>query len=75
MRLGKYLSSLTKPELDNLRVQLNLTDDEMLVFCQLSKGKSIIEVSDSCGASTRTIDNRIKSIKYKIYKLGGVTYE
>jgi hypothetical protein len=47
----------------------------MLVFCQLSKGKGIIEVSDSCGASTRTIDNRIKSIKYKIYKLGGVTYE
>lgn len=75
MRLGKYLSSLTKPELDNLKENLNLTDEEMLVFCQLSKGKSIVEVSDSCGASTRTIDNRVKDIKNKIYKLGGVTCE
>lgn len=75
MRLGKYLSSLTKPELDNLKGNLNLTDEEMLVFCQLSKGKSIVEVSDNCGASTRTIDNRVKDIKNKIYKLGGVTCE
>ena len=27
-RLGKYLSSLTKPELEELKDQLNLTDDE-----------------------------------------------
>ena len=32
MRLGKYLSSLTKPELDELKEQLNLSDDELLVF-------------------------------------------
>lgn len=28
MRLGKYLSSLTKPELEELRDLLNLSDDE-----------------------------------------------
>ena len=59
MRLGKYLSSLTKPELDNLRVQLNLTDDEDLVFLQLSKGKSKVAVAENCGISTPTVDNRI----------------
>ena len=40
MRLGKYLSSLTKPELESLKEQLNLTDDEELVFFHLSKGRS-----------------------------------
>ena len=28
MRLGKYLSSLTKPELEELKELLNLTEDE-----------------------------------------------
>ena len=37
MRLGKYLSSLTKPELEELKEQLNLSDDELLVFDNLSK--------------------------------------
>ena len=32
MRLGKYLSSLNKPELEELKDQLNLTDDEEMVF-------------------------------------------
>ena len=33
MRLGKYLSSLTKPELEELKDLLNLTDDEEKIFC------------------------------------------
>ena len=32
MRLGKYLSSLTKPELEELRDLLNLSDDEYPIF-------------------------------------------
>ena len=36
MRLGKYLSSLTKPELEELKEQLNLSDDELEVFEHLS---------------------------------------
>lgn len=75
MRLGKYLSSLTKPELDNLRVQLNLTDDEDLVFLQLSKGKSKVAVAENCGISTPTVDNRIKAINKKIARLEMVQCE
>lgn len=75
MRLGKYLSSLTKPELDNLRVQLNLTDDEDLVFLQLSRGKSKVAVAENCGISTPTVDNRIKAINKKIARLEMVQCE
>lgn len=68
-RLGKYLSSLTKPELEELKEQLNLTDDEEMVFCQLSKGRSNITVADNCRISSRTVDNKIKSINLKIARL------
>ena len=68
-RLGKYLSSLTKPELEELKEQLNLTDDEEMVFCQLSKGRSNIVVADNCQISSRTVDNKIKSINLKIARL------
>lgn len=68
-RLGKYLSSLTKPELEALKEQLNLTDDEEVVFFQLSKGRSKIIVADNCGISQRTVDTRIKSINTKIERI------
>lgn len=68
-RLGKYLSSLTKPELEELKEQLNLTDDEEMVFVQLSKGRSNIVVADNCQISSRTVDSKIKSIKLKIVRL------
>lgn len=71
MRLGKYLSSLTKPELEILRERLNLTDDEELVFCQLSRGRSKIVVADNCGISLSTVDNRIKAIREKLKRVGG----
>lgn len=71
MRLGKYLSSLTKPELEILRERLNLTDDEELVFCQLSKGRSKVLIADNCGISTSTVDNRIKAIGLKLKRVGG----
>lgn len=68
-RLGKYLSSLTKPELEELKDQLNLTDDEMMVFEQLSRGRSNILVADNCQISIRTVDNKIKSINIKLGRL------
>lgn len=71
MRLGKYLSSLTKPELESLKEQLNLTEDEEKVFQQLSKGRSKVCTADNCGISTGTVDNRIKDIKRKLLRLGG----
>lgn len=71
LRLGKYLSSLTKPELEELKEQLNLTDDEEMVFCQLSKGRSNVTVADNCRVSSSFVDSRIKSISLKVNRLGG----
>ena len=68
-RLGKYLSSLTKPELEELKDQLNLTDDEEMVFEQLSKGRSNVLAADNCQISSRTVDNKIKSINIKLGRL------
>ena len=69
MRLGKYLSSLTKPELDYLRVQLNLSDNETRVFELLAKDKCIVEISLSVGCSTNTVDRNIRKIKDKCLRL------
>lgn len=70
MRLGKYLSSLTKPELEDLKEKLNLTDDEEMIFCQLSKGRSNVTTADNCRVSLSFVDSRIKSINSKIKRLG-----
>lgn len=70
MRLGKYLSSMTKPELEEIRENLNLTDDEDMVFMQLSKGRNKTYIADNCMISISTVDNRIKAINSKIDRLG-----
>ena len=69
MKLGKYLSSLTKPELEELRELLNLTDDEEMIFKGLTRGRSITKIADDCLVSERTVDNRVKSIRSKINRL------
>lgn len=68
-KLGKYLSSLTKPELEELKELLNLTDDEEIVFNELSKGRSRISVSDKCMVSCATVSNRIRCIQNKISRI------
>lgn len=70
MRLGKLLSSMTKPELEEIRENLNLTDDEDMVFMQLSKGRNKTYIADNCMISISTVDNRIKAINSKIDRLG-----
>lgn len=69
MRLGKYLSSLTKPELEELKGQLNLSDDNLLIFDFLSIGKTRQEISIKTCMSSRTIDRKIREIKNKIFKI------
>lgn len=69
MRLGKYLSSLTKPELEELKEKLNLTEDEEAVFCLLARGKSNLMTADKCGISASTLDNRVKAINAKLQRL------
>lgn len=72
MRLGMYLTSLTKPELEELRELLNLTEDELRVFNELSKGKAKAQISSTCLVSVSTVDSRIKAINNKINRLRGV---
>ena len=71
MRLGKYLSSLTKPELEELKELLNLTEDELEAFSMLAKGKTLVEVSMENRTSISTLKRRIESIKRKVEKLNG----
>ena len=75
MRLGKYLSSLTKPELEELKELLNLSDDELKVFENLSKNRSKVTIADNCLVSVSTVDNRIKSINKKIMRISKVRDE
>ena len=71
MRLGKYLTSLTKPELEELKELLNLTEDELGAFSMLAKGKTLVEVSMENRISISTLKRRIESIKRKVEKLNG----
>lgn len=69
MRLGKYLSSRTKSELEVIKESLNLTDDEILVFTELSRGRSITCVAEHCGISESTASYRIKAIQDKLKRI------
>ncbi len=69
MRLGKYLSELTKPELEELKDLLNLTNNEMMIFEKLSNGKSIEEISDKLKMSSRTVQRQITKIKNKMERV------
>ena len=70
MRLGKYLSSLTKPELESIVKIANFTDDEQKIFELLAKDKSITQIAISLCVCERTINRRIKNIESKISKVG-----
>ena len=41
MRLGKYLSSLTKPELETIVTNANFTDEEQKIFEFLKKTNAL----------------------------------
>ena len=71
MRLGKYLSSLTKPELELIVKIANFTDDEQKIFELLAKDRSITQMATSLCVCERTINRRIKNIESKISKVGG----
>ena len=69
MALSKYLSSKTKPELQEMIALLNLTSGEEEVFWYLSKGYNVIKISEEYGASQATITRLIKNIAIKIEKI------
>lgn len=69
MRLGKLLSSMTKPELEEIRENLNLTDDEEEIFNGLAKGRSRVRIAEDCLVSVGTVAIHIKAIQNKINRL------
>lgn len=71
MRLGMYLTSLTKPELEELRERLNLTEDEENIYNLLSKGRSNTYICDKCILSPSALDRKIKKIKAKVNRIKG----
>ena len=59
MRLGKYLSSLTKPELEELKNICNFTDEELKILDCLVKEKSYEEISSYIRCSIATVGRKI----------------
>ena len=70
MRMGKFLSSLTKPELETIVTNANFTDDEQKIFEFLKKDKCIAEIAINLCVCERTINRRIKNMENKISKVG-----
>ncbi len=66
MRFGKYLSSLTKPELEELENVCNFTDEEKLIIDWLIREKSYEEISSYIRCSTATAGRKISAIKEKV---------
>lgn len=66
MRLAKYFSSLTKPELEELKNICNFTDDELFIMDCLIKDQSYEEISSRVRCSTATVGRKISAIKEKV---------
>lgn len=63
-------TKFTRHEIERLSVDMNLTKDEDTIFQLLTSGYSITQIADVLKMSTRTVDRRIKDIKYKLHKVG-----
>lgn len=68
MNLVNFLSKMIKPELEELKRICNFTEEEELIFDELSKKRSRIYIADKYSLSCSTVSNRIKSIQEKIHK-------
>lgn len=66
MRLGKYLSSLTKPELEYIKEICNFTEDERKMFNFLSRDYTLRKIEIECNMSETTAIRKIKNIEIKI---------
>lgn len=69
MRLGKYLSSLTKPEVEEIKTNCNFTEDELKVFNGLVKGNTVSKIALDCCMSERTVERKFEKINSKIINL------
>lgn len=69
MTLGGFLSSLTMPEIDELKEACHFTDDEAEIFELLSIGYTVQSISCKTAMSERTVSRRMCSIKNKIKRV------
>ena len=69
MRFCKYLSGLTKPELERLRDMLHLTEDEAEVFDRLSKGHGYTRIALERSTCERTVWRIAERIKKKVERI------
>ena len=72
MRLGKYLSSLTKPELEELKENCEFTNDEKIIINFLRNKNTCIEISSKMNISIATVNRRILDIREKIERTDGM---
>lgn len=66
MRLGKYLSSLTKPELEELKNICNFVGEDLVIIDCLIREKSYEEISSQIKCSTATVGRKISAIRDKV---------
>ena len=74
MRLGKYLLSLTKPEIDEIEKICNFTEDEEQIFKCISKGYTLRQIEMKCNMSESTVARRASRIDWKIFFLLNIIY-
>lgn len=68
MRLGRYLSSLTKPEIDLLYENCGFIQEEKEIFEMVRNKMTYVQISLRLGYSVKTISRRVSGIKEKIEK-------
>lgn len=68
MSLGRFLTSLTKPELEEIQNYCNFSPEDENIFKMLSKGKSRMEISIELKISEQSVSRRIARIKQKVVK-------
>ena len=55
-------SELTRPELESIIESANFTEEELIVFKMLTKGKTITEIAQKTNACNRTVSRRIEKM-------------
>lgn len=63
------LCKCVKSEINYYIKKCNFTDEELRIFIMLSKGKSIIEISEKLSVSESTVNRRVKSIMSKVMEV------
>lgn len=67
MRLGKYLSSLTKPEVYELKQNCGFTKEECEMLDMVKEKRSYEEIAQRTGYSTATVGRRIQELSDRVF--------